>query len=223
MSLKQDLRSSTGSGLAVRGRPVCLQRVLLSDGGSVENMWCKSVDHSFLCCDWSVRQPRRRVKPYRVLQTMKSILCSQCLNFIYCIYWSLLSVFVTSPSLFQPTCQPINIRQMLTSSVSTGAQSGSRRTVRDRVWGGWKYLSSPRPTGNAPGHIKDLKDVVLASATPSGLFMDRWWPHASHTLSNYSKHNHQNTSKFKIFTWTLTVCSPSLCCVLNKTAGLDSI
>lgn len=30
VSLKQDLRSSTGSGLAVRGRPVCLQRVLLS-------------------------------------------------------------------------------------------------------------------------------------------------------------------------------------------------
>lgn len=90
VSLKQDLRSSTGSGLVVRGRPVCLQRVLLSDGGSVENMWCKqSVDHSFLRCDWSVCQPRRRAKPYRVLQTMKSILCSRCLNFIYYIYWSL--------------------------------------------------------------------------------------------------------------------------------------
>lgn len=90
VSLKQDLRSSTGSGLAVRGRPVCLQRVLLSDWGSVENMWCKqSVDHSFLRFDWSVCQPRRRAKPYRVLQTMKSILCSQCLNFIYYIYWSL--------------------------------------------------------------------------------------------------------------------------------------
>lgn len=68
-----------------------------------------------------------------------------CVCFSYFIFWVSFAVLLflvnLLPALFQPTCQPINIWQSITSSTYSDTQSGS---AQQRISLGWKPLC---PTG----------------------------------------------------------------------------
>lgn len=132
------------------GCPFYLQRALLSVGGSIQK-W----DTDSLCCvavglllghgeEWSYKIQRAKVKA-SVKHNGKCPF--HCLWFPYCAFLTLkgfVSVLVLLfPSLFQPTCQPVRIQQMHTSSASgigiglykSASVVGEQKCVRR-----WKHL-----------------------------------------------------------------------------------
>lgn len=118
----------------------------------------RSLGHWCYCCCWYVSQLRRKAKfiTYkelkwnRVLKAIKSVHCSHCLCFSYCIssevflvalWWTPLS----PPFLFQPTCQSVNIQQSLKSPASDNVQSGSWRIAPESL--GWLKTHLPTLSG----------------------------------------------------------------------------
>lgn len=111
-------------GRAEVGLHVCLQWALLSDGGIVPSVWySRSVGHYW---KESKVMTYKLLKWNWVLKTMKSFTAASVCAFDAVIFdlWSFYPSGWTPLlrlSLFQPTCQPIDIQQSLLSSAASVA------------------------------------------------------------------------------------------------------